>query len=113
MNNIAKNEESSSNLAENGKTMKKYQNGGDPIKSKRTKGNMMMPNTSLKDAEYNLYHDLAFLAQSPENLNTSIGKSFLSRHQARYDKKYIQDVLTDMSIFNQNPEISSLTERLS
>lgn len=95
-------------LAKNGKTMKKYQNGGDPIKGKRTKGNLIMPNTSAKDAEYDLYHDLAFLAQSPENLNSSIGRSFLSKHQARYDKKYIQDVLTDMSIFNQNPEINSL-----
>ena len=102
-------------LAKNGKTMKKYQNGGDPIKGKRTKNNMLLPNMSPKDAEYDLYHDLAYLAQSPESLNSSIGRSFLSKHQIKYDKKYIQDILTDMSIFNQNPEIKTLSgkERVS
>lgn len=61
------------------------------------------------DYEYNLIHDLSFLAADPNNIHSDIGKGFLSIHSPNTDDpNNIRKLITDITMFNQDKEYASL-----
>lgn len=89
--------------------------GGDPIKKNKREvktsenSGVLVP---MDDAtkEYNLVHDMAYLAANPDGFSTELGKSFFKRNSDnKVDPALIQGIVTDLAVFNAREDVKGLT----
>lgn len=89
--------------------------GGDPIRKNKREvktskdAGVLVP---MDDAtrEYNLVHDMAYLAANPDAFNTELGKSFFKRNtDNNVDPTVLQGIVTDLAIFNAREDVKGLT----